>query len=120
MARGPSKQGAGPPGGIDTLTVEAVDRLRVTLKRQGIEFSATAVRAGQLMHAKAYALIQLRAGEPASGIVCVASGNATRRGLGLVRGRERTNVELSYVTTRKGDLRDFLSVWERLLPYARK
>ena len=88
-----------------------LESLAVRCQQRNVNFDSIPVRAGGLMHAKAYALIQETAGRTvAGGVTFVSSGNATGRGLG----HHQPNTELSYgLTTLKG-LHDFLNVWEIL------
>ncbi|WP_158808555.1 hypothetical protein [Beijerinckia sp. L45] len=76
----------------------------------GASFTWNAVKAGALMHAKAFAVVQHKGGAVHDGRIWVTSGNATARGLG-----QRTpNFELSLTTDRRRDLKSFLTIWEDL------
>jgi len=70
------------------------------------------IRAGALMHAKGYCVVQRVQGEAGDGVVWIGSGNATARGLGA--SRSPVNVELSSVSTAAKDVADFLEIWDRL------
>ena len=62
------------------------------------------------MHAKAYAMLQYTGVKLEDGYVWVTSGNATRRGLG----QASPNFEISSVTDKLSELREFLRIWDFL------
>ena len=99
-----------------------LEKLRQYCGNHNIDFAWEVIRAGALMHAKSYAVIQFAGargrliegtrGELGGGVVCVGSGNATSPGLGSAL---RTNVELTYLSKAQEDLEKFLAVWDRLM-----
>ena len=93
-----------------TEAANALQALKDSCHKQRIEFAWTALKAGALMHAKAYALLQYMAGELEDGYIWVTSGNATQRRLGL----ETPKFEISSVTDKLSDLKTFIRIWELL------
>ncbi|MGQ3073452.1 MAG: hypothetical protein ACT7A5_20490 [Ferrovibrionaceae bacterium] len=87
-------------------------RLKDWCERQNCSFDFLAVRAGALVHAKAYCVVQQVDDRVANGLLWIGSGNATRQGLGL--SGTASNVELSMTSTKKGDLKLFFAAWDQL------
>lgn len=93
-------------------TVDELNDLAGWCKEREIEFTWYAIRAGALMHAKGYAVIQSIRGEQGGGVVCIGSGNATLPGLGS---NSKPNVELAYISEQSSDITSFLAVWDLLI-----
>lgn len=93
-------------------TVEELKHLEAWCANREAGFHWAAIRAGALMHAKGYAVVQLVKDEPGDGIVCIGSGNATLPGLGT---NLKPNVELSYVSDDDEDVAEFLDIWNQLI-----
>ena len=84
---------------------------KIQAREPDIEFEFIPVRAGLLMHAKGYAVVQVRDGTCIGGIAVTSSGNATIPGLGQAR---RHNVEISNSARSLKDIRAFLAIMNRL------
>lgn len=81
-------------------------------KVQEFEWHPVRPSSGALVHAKAYAVIQFDSkGKQKHGFVLVGSLNTTSRGLGLT---EPSNVELGFLTSRRGDVTNFLRLFGSL------
>ena len=95
-------------------TLLGLENLKAWCKTKQIEFFWYPVRAGALMHAKGYALVQRQGSSNGSGVVCIGSGNATMPGLGLSTSY-RVNIEIASISTSDRDLTEFISCWNRLI-----
>lgn len=97
-------------------TVRELESLKKWCKNQEIKFNWRAIRAGALMHAKGYALVQLMGDDYGDGVVCIGSGNATFPGLGRrkLEGMQRSNVELFQISVNGDEVTEFLDIWDKL------
>lgn len=97
-------------------TVRELELLKKWCEKQGIKFDWRAIRAGALMHAKGYALVQLLEDGYGDGLVCVGSGNATFPGLGqkMFNGMQRSNVELFQISVNGNEVPEFMNIWDQL------
>jgi hypothetical protein len=102
-------------------TKKELESLEKWCNKQEIKFEWRAIRAGALMHAKGYALVQVLEGGYGDGIVCVGSGNATFPGLGQRKhnGMQRSNVELFQISINGNEVIEFLNIWNQLEEYER-
>jgi hypothetical protein len=107
-------------GRLPNDTLCELEKLKLFFKKRDVEFRWHPVRFGALMHAKAYAVIQLGANPPRAGVVAIGSGNATSRGLGLSKKDSATNIELSQISTKISDVRGFLKIWDQVCKNRRK
>jgi len=102
-------------GRTPTEAAEELNKLVAWCDDRDVTFVWRALAVGALMHAKGYAVVQSagRGGtELSGGVVCVSSGNATNPGLATKTAKP--NVEMSYISSRKGDMREFLRLWRGL------
>lgn len=100
-------------------TEARLERVRLQCKKQDIDFQWSPLRAGALMHAKGYAVIQVVNGDEAQGVVCIGSGNATLPGLGIAANGARANVELACISSDEEDVGGFRSAWDHLMGSSR-
>ncbi|KQU05127.1 hypothetical protein ASG60_00035 [Methylobacterium sp. Leaf469] len=76
------------------------------------------LRLGSLMHAKAFAVVQVTSDGYGEGLVWIGSGNATRPGLGGGLTNSSMNVELMSLTVEQEGVQAFLGHWQWLLDKA--
>jgi hypothetical protein len=95
-------------------TLFELKELKVWCTKRGVEFLWYPLRAGTLMHAKGYALVQQQGQKNRSGVVSIGSGNATLRGLGLSMGTN-VNIEMAIVSNSNDDLNEFIRCWRLLM-----
>jgi hypothetical protein len=102
-------------GGSPEQIRAKIENLETAFNRKKVALQVIPVRVGQLMHAKAYALIQTTNKRLTNtGTVWITSGNATRLGLALAD-ESRPNIELSYLSKDNADIKEFNSIWKRLV-----
>ena len=99
-------------------TLAELEKLNAWCKTKDIEFFWYPVRAGALMHAKGYALVQRKGQNNGSGVVCIGSGNATMPGLGLSKS-SKINIEILNISTSNEDLGEFIRCWNLLIKHKR-
>lgn len=78
------------------------------LEEKGVNFEWKALASSKLVHCKGYALIQRSGGAVMGGFVLMTSANYTAPGF------NGTNVEIGYLSTKKKDIKDFVSAYDDL------
>lgn len=87
---------------------QELNTIRASLKNRRISFEWAALRSTQLMHGKAYGVLQRSGEDVVGGFALITSANFTKPGfLG-------TNIELGAVLSKKKEIRAFEATYDRL------
>ena len=89
-----------------------LDEITERLSKKKIKFEWMALASSNLVHSKAYAIMQIQDDSVKNGVVLTTSANFTKPG--FVGG----NVEIGYISTQKKDIKDFIihynTLWKDL------
>ena len=93
-------------GAIETN--KKLHSIKEKLNNKNINFEWRVLTSSKLVHGKSYALIQRLNGVTSDGVTLITSANFTNSGF------KGDNIELGYLSTKKGDIKDFEKTYNYL------